>query len=128
MGFKFGFVLGAGVGFLAGSKAGPDAFDKVRNKVDDLRNRPEVNRFADDLKSRAEDTVSTIKDKVDEKVGGSSGESSGNGHSTGGSESPQTNPGAHPGLGGEPVPGLVTPGGYQPGPSPTGGPQAHTIS
>ncbi len=107
MGFKLGFALGFGAGFLAGSRSGREPYDRVSEKVKEFREREDVDR----LLREAESKVSEAKEKVVEKVKGEHGDENGGRASTDRAQDAATA-------------GLTSPGGYQPGPSTTGGPAA----
>jgi len=95
---KLVFLFGVAVGFLLGSKAGPDAYNQVEKKVRSVVDRPEVQQAMDKAKSAAQEQVGQISDKVNEKLpsgtsgsspgsSGSASGSAGNGRSTVGSRS-----------------------------------------
>ena len=107
MGFKLGFVLGFGAGFLTGSRAGRDPYDRVSEKVREFRQSDDVERLAEEAKTKAGD----LKERAFEKVSGNGGDRGS--RTTGQDEAPA---------------GLSAPGGYQPGTSPTGGPMAERAS
>ena len=102
MGFKLGFALGFGAGFLTGSRSGREPYDRVSEKVKEFREREEVDRLLRDAQS----TVSEAKEKVVERVRGDGGNGDGSAAERAQDQAPA---------------GLTSPGGYQPGPSTTGG-------
>lgn len=54
---KITFVLGAGVGFVLGSKAGPGAYQQLEAKARKVAGRPEVQDAVEQLKSTAADKL-----------------------------------------------------------------------
>ena len=75
---KLAFLLGAAIGFLLGSKAGPDAYNQVVKRVRSIVDRPEVQQAMDKAKSAAQAHVDQISNKVSETLpstGGNGAES-----------------------------------------------------
>ena len=142
--FRLGLIIGFGAGFVVGSRQGREAYDRLSERLKEFTDRPEVKRFTDEVGERLEGVTSKVDDLLDRNGDGESGStgssgSTGTSGSTGSSASASTSgstPGsarraAGEGMGGgvsgstEGGPGLSTPGGYQPGASPTGGPEAN---
>jgi hypothetical protein len=63
---KLAFVLGLGVGFILGSKAGPEAYEQLEGKVRSLRHRPEVESAVDRGKETAKQATVAAQDKATE--------------------------------------------------------------
>jgi hypothetical protein len=65
---KLVFVIGVGVGFILGSKAGRGPYEGLEEKVRSLRERPEVEEAVERAKGAANEQVTEVVDKVNEKV------------------------------------------------------------
>jgi hypothetical protein len=68
---KLTFVVGAGVGFVLGSRAGKGPYEQLEARVRGVANRPDVQKTVGDLTSTAKDQVSSATEKVTDKIPGS---------------------------------------------------------
>jgi hypothetical protein len=68
---KITFLVGAGVGFVLGSKAGRGPYRQLESKVRDITGRPEVQDAVDRAKDAAKNQVTSITDKLPSSNGGS---------------------------------------------------------
>lgn len=78
------FVAGVGVGFVLGSKAGRQAYDRIKNQVSGFTQSAPVQQVKDDVKdlagkaaSEAGDRVSEVIDKASDKLDEVTGKKSG---------------------------------------------------
>ncbi|WP_431278721.1 hypothetical protein [Leifsonia poae] len=69
------FVTGVAVGYVLGSKAGRQAYDRIRKQVNDFTQSPPVRQVANDVKdlagkaaAEAGDRVSEVLDKASDKL------------------------------------------------------------
>ncbi len=103
---KLAFVLGAGVGYVLGTRAGRAQFEKIKGWASDAWHDPRVQSTVDDLESKAagfaKDQGTVLKDKavgaVKSAVGKGSGDDAGTG-ATGadfaaGTSAPPASPGS----------------------------------
>jgi hypothetical protein len=69
---KLAFVLGAGVGYVLGTRAGRVQFEKIKGWASDAWNDPRVQSTVEDLESQAariaKDQGAAIKDKAVDAV------------------------------------------------------------
>ncbi len=65
---KLAFVIGLGVGFVLGSKAGSGPYEELEGKVRSLRHRPDVEQVVDRAKSAASEQVTEVVEKVNAKL------------------------------------------------------------
>ena len=69
---KLAFVLGAGVGYVLGTRAGRAQFEKIKGWASDAWHDPRVQSTVDDLESKAagfaKDQGSALKDKAVDAV------------------------------------------------------------
>jgi hypothetical protein len=65
---KLAFVIGLGVGFILGSRAGSGPYRELEGKVRGLRNRPEVDDAVERAKAAANEQVTEAVAKVNEKL------------------------------------------------------------
>jgi hypothetical protein len=65
---KLAFLIGLGIGFVLGSKAGTGPYEELEHKVRSLRQRPEVEGAVERAKGVASDQVTGVVDKVNEKM------------------------------------------------------------
>ena len=89
------FVAGVAVGFVFGSKAGRQAYEKIRRQVTDFKQSPPVQQVANDVKdlagkaaSEAGDRVSEVIDKASGKLDDITGKGSSSSQSSSTSSSP----------------------------------------
>jgi hypothetical protein len=61
MRWKFIFVIGFGVGYVLGSKAGRERYDQIRSKVQDLQESPTVQSAAGVLQQQASDLLDSAR-------------------------------------------------------------------
>ncbi len=62
------FVIGVGIGFLIGSRAGSGPYAELEQKVRALRRQPEVESAVEHVKEAASRQVTDVVDKVNDKV------------------------------------------------------------
>jgi hypothetical protein len=65
---KITFLLGAGVGFVLGSKAGRAPYQQLESKVRQVSRRPEVKEAVDQLATTAKDQAAAVTEKVGDKL------------------------------------------------------------
>jgi hypothetical protein len=65
---KLLLVIGAGIGFILGSKSGRQPYERLEQKVRDIRARPEVQDSVDSVTKAAHEQVSNVNRKVAEKM------------------------------------------------------------
>ena len=65
---KLAFVIGLGVGFVLGSKAGSGPYEALEGKVRSLRHRPDVEQVVDRAKGAASEQVTEVVEKVNAKL------------------------------------------------------------
>lgn len=65
---KLAFVIGLGIGFILGSRAGSGPYRELEGKLHALRNRPEVDEAVERTKVAANERVTEVVDKVNEKL------------------------------------------------------------
>ena len=68
---KLAFLIGVGVGFLLGSKAGSGPYQEIESKVRALVNRPEVRATVESTKEVAQDQITQVMDKAADRLPGS---------------------------------------------------------
>jgi hypothetical protein len=80
---KLAFVLGAGVGYVLGTRAGRAQFEKIKGWASDAWQDPRVQSTVDDLESSAarfaKDQGAALKDKAVEAVKGAVARTKGDG-------------------------------------------------
>ncbi|MBD3777817.1 MULTISPECIES: YtxH domain-containing protein [unclassified Cellulomonas] len=98
---KLAFVLGAGIGYVVGTRAGRAQFEKIKGWASDAWHDPRVQSTVDDLESTAarfaKDQGVALKDKAVDAVKSAVSRGSDDGASA---EPWSTGPGAAPGTGG----------------------------
>ncbi len=65
---KWTFMIGLGIGFILGSKAGSGPWERLEQKVRSLKQRPEVEEAVERAKGVASDQVAEVAGKVNEKL------------------------------------------------------------
>lgn len=65
---KLVFVIGLGLGFILGSKAGSGPYEGLEQKVRALRSRPEVDDAIERARGAANQQVTEVVEKVNEKL------------------------------------------------------------
>jgi hypothetical protein len=65
---KLSFLLGLGIGFLIGSKAGSGPYEQLETKVRSVRNRPEVQDVVENAKVAASEQIQEAAYKVNTKL------------------------------------------------------------
>lgn len=68
MGKKLGFILGAGVGYLLGSKAGRQRYEQIKNVAGKIRNSSLVGKPLDNAAEKVSDAVRRGGEAVTDKV------------------------------------------------------------
>jgi hypothetical protein len=61
---KLLFVLGMGVGFILGSRAGSGPYERLKAKSRSIRQRPEVAEAVDRAKETANDQMAHVTEKI----------------------------------------------------------------
>jgi hypothetical protein len=69
---KFGLLLAGVVGFLIGSRAGREPYEKLERQLSRLRGKPEVEDVMDTAKSEVDAQASDLTDKAKSKVSSAS--------------------------------------------------------
>jgi predicted Fe-Mo cluster-binding NifX family protein len=72
---KLTFLVGAGVGFVLGSKVGTEPYQRLESAVRNVAGRPEVQDAVDRAKDTAKTQVTTATDKLTSSNGRSTDES-----------------------------------------------------
>ena len=65
---KLLLVIGAGIGFILGSRSGRQPYEHLERKVREMRGRPEVQEAVDSVTNAAHEQVSNVTRKVAEKM------------------------------------------------------------
>ena len=65
---KLAFLIGVGVGFLLGSKAGTGPYEELETKVRTIMNRPEVRAVVETTKEVASEQATEVATKVSERL------------------------------------------------------------
>ena len=65
---KFSFLLGVGVGFVLGSRAGSQPYEHLEAEVRKVAGRPETQRAVDQVKSLARKQADTAVHKIGNKL------------------------------------------------------------
>lgn len=73
---KMTFVVGVGIGFVLGSRAGRQTYDQMEAKVRDLAGRPEVHEAVDTAKSGAAAAAHSVADRLPGFSSGAAAETS----------------------------------------------------
>lgn len=66
---KLSFLVGLGLGFLLGSRAGSGPFDRVQEKIQSVGSQPRVQETVDTMKVAVRDRVDQVADQVADQVG-----------------------------------------------------------
>jgi hypothetical protein len=70
---KLWLLVGVGLGFILGSKAGREPYERIEEKVREVSGRPEVKHAVHVVTERSEDVADTVlqvaSDKVDDVTG-----------------------------------------------------------
>jgi hypothetical protein len=61
MRWKFTFVVGVGLGYVLGSRAGRERYEQIRAKVQDLQESPTVQSAAGVLQQQASDLLDSAR-------------------------------------------------------------------
>ena len=61
---KLLLVIGAGIGFILGSRSGRRPYEQLERKVRDIRARPEVQKAVDSVSKSAHEQASDVTHKV----------------------------------------------------------------
>ena len=99
MGFKFGVLVGSGVGYVLGTRAGRERYDQIREQYQKLKGTgpaqkltTEVQRLTDEatqtFEKKANETVDKVTGAAHEKLGSSDTPGSATTGTTGGSPTP----------------------------------------
>ena len=70
---KLWFLVGLGVGFVLGSKAGPGPYKQVEAKVRSVTCRPEVRGTVDDLRGAVQDWVDAVPNRAGDEISATAG-------------------------------------------------------
>jgi hypothetical protein len=65
------FIVGLGVGYLLGSRAGRERYEQIRERATGVWNSPRVQRKVDAAEQTAKSAVDTATHKVGERLSGS---------------------------------------------------------
>jgi hypothetical protein len=65
---KLLFLLGLGIGFLIGSRAGSGPYEQLETKVRSVANRPEVQEVVENAKVAADEQVQQAANVVNAKL------------------------------------------------------------
>ncbi|MDN5964672.1 MAG: YtxH domain-containing protein [Actinomyces sp.] len=68
MGMKTGIILGLGVGYVLGARAGRERYESIRSAASRIRSTPVVARPLDSLGDRVSDAVRSQGEKVTDRV------------------------------------------------------------
>ncbi len=61
-------LLGVGIGFILGSRAGREPYERVQTKLRQVSRRPEVKDAVDQISGQAEDVAETVLSVANDKV------------------------------------------------------------
>lgn len=70
MGNKFGFIVGAGLGYVLGTKAGRERYEQIRKSAAKLRQSPVVSKPMDSASEKISDAVRRGGEAATDKVVG----------------------------------------------------------
>lgn len=70
MRIKAAFVIGGAIGYVLGTRAGREQFEKIRSSARDLWENPRVQGTVSDVEQRASDFVHDVAPDLKEKVTG----------------------------------------------------------
>lgn len=106
---KLSFFVGAGLGYVLGSRAGRQQFEKIKSASQQVWDNPRVqssvNKVEEKVTQVAKDQASAVTDKVSDtvksRIGGSHSSHSSNGSNSSSSDSSSA---AGTGVGGSPMP------------------------
>lgn len=65
---KLAFLVGLGIGFMLGSRAGTGPYEGLEEKVRSFRGRADVDSAVENAKAAASSQVTEVAEKVNEKV------------------------------------------------------------
>jgi hypothetical protein len=65
---KFLLLIGVGIGFVAGSKAGTGPYKRLEGTIRELSRRPEVKRSIDAASDKVSEKVEEVQDTISSKV------------------------------------------------------------
>ena len=65
---RLSFVIGLGLGFILGSRAGSGPYQRLEGQARALRNRPEVDEAVGRAKKAANEQVTGVIDKVTQNL------------------------------------------------------------
>lgn len=68
MGTKFGVVLGLGLGYVLGTRAGRERFEQIRSAASRVRHMPVVSKPLDNAGQKVSDAVRAGGERVTDKV------------------------------------------------------------
>lgn len=68
MGTKTGIILGLGIGYVLGTRAGRERYESIRSAAARIRSTPLVARPLDSLGEKVSDTVRAQGEKVTDRV------------------------------------------------------------
>ncbi len=75
---KFGFIIGIGIGFVLGARAGRERYEQIRSVATRVRNVPVISRpldaagekVADSVRHKGEEIADAVAEAVKEKLFG----------------------------------------------------------
>ncbi|MGY1697040.1 MULTISPECIES: YtxH domain-containing protein [unclassified Geodermatophilus] len=66
---KFSFLLGFGAGYVLGAKAGRERYEQILGLWSDAKDNPQLQGLAGMAQARADDVVSSVKEKMGRDTG-----------------------------------------------------------
>ncbi len=66
---KLAFIAGAGIGYLFGTKAGREQYNKIKAKTQEVLDRPEVHEVTDAVRAEASRLYAEGRQKLRERSG-----------------------------------------------------------
>lgn len=87
---KAAFVIGGAIGYVLGTRAGREQFEKIRSSARDLWEHPRVQETVSDVEQRAAGFVHDVAPELKEKVSGAVRSATGAVRSVTGGDEPQS--------------------------------------
>ncbi len=72
--YKFSFLVGAGLGFVLGSKLGTGPYEQLQSMIAEVLRRPEVQGKVEQMRSTAKEQMSAAVQKASAKIPGQPGQ------------------------------------------------------